>query len=87
MRDTRGFESLIHLHELAVKHATPEQRERLLRLTGGGAPSRAYRPVENSLYMAEAMAILFERAFAEQGKVREMLTALTETPKKNKEVG
>jgi hypothetical protein len=78
---TYSFDSLIRLHELVVRHATPEQRERLLRLTGGSVPSRAYRPMENSLYMAEATAIAFEQLFKEVAELRAMVRALLEEEK------
>jgi hypothetical protein len=82
MRDTRGFESLIHLHELVVRHATDEQRKRVLRLTAGGVPSRAYRPMENSLYLSESAAVLFERLFKEVAELREMVKALIDIEEK-----
>jgi hypothetical protein len=73
-----GFDSLPRLHELLIPRATPEQRQRLNRLTGGGPPSTAYKPVENSLYLAEAVAVAFEQVFREQREQREMLEALME---------
>jgi hypothetical protein len=83
MRDTpSGFDSLVRLHELVVRHGTDEQRERLLSLTGGGVPSRSYRPMENSMYLSEATAVLFEQLFKEVAEVREMVKALLESEEK-----
>jgi hypothetical protein len=64
-----------------MRHGTDEQRERLLSLTGGGFPSRAYRPLENSLYLSEATATLFEQLFREVAELRAMVKALLEEEK------
>jgi len=85
MRDNRDFDSLPRLHALLIPRATDEQRERLHRLTGGAAPSRAYKPLENSLYLAEAVAVAFEQLFREQREQREMLEALMELETKKED--
>jgi hypothetical protein len=84
MRDPQGFDSLQRIHELAIRHGTEEQRERLLRLTAGEPPSRAYRGMETILYMAAAMAILFERLFKEVAELREICKALMELNEEKK---
>jgi hypothetical protein len=51
-------------------------------MTGGGAPSRAYKPLENSLYLSESSAVLFTQLFKEVSELREMVKALTELNEK-----
>jgi hypothetical protein len=84
-----GFESLTRIHELAMRHGTEEQRERLNRLTAGEAPSPHYKPLENALFLSQASADLFEQLFAEVAELhtenrqlREMVSAVLEPPKK-----
>jgi hypothetical protein len=70
--------SLARLHRLAMRHATPEEREHILRLTAGMAPSEYYKPLEHGSYVAGCTAILFERVFAELAELRAMVQGLAE---------
>jgi hypothetical protein len=81
------LDALDRLYELSLRHATPEQRERLVRLAGAFSPngslgSVGYKQPEHDLFADEATAILFERVFAELAELRAMVRALTE-PKPN----
>jgi hypothetical protein len=83
-RGTEQGSSLARLHALAMCCATDEQRERLNRLTAGVAPKEGYhKPLEHGFYVAEIAAILFEQQFREMAQLREMMVALTETPRAN----
>jgi len=72
------LDALGRLHELAMRHATHEQRERLNRLTAGVAPGGYHKPLEHGFYVAEITAILFERQFAELAELRAMVQGLAE---------
>jgi hypothetical protein len=56
----RGTEALKQVRELLEEHGTDEQRQRLDRIMGGRMPSPSRAPIECSVYLAEALAVLFE---------------------------
>ncbi len=79
------LDALASLHELAVRHATDEQRAKLTQITGAVAPSQGplgeplgYKQPEHDVFTDEATAILFERAFAELAELRAMVRGLAE---------
>ncbi len=79
--EARGAKpALARLHELAVRHGTDLERERLNRITAGVAPGAYHRPLEHGHYLSESSAVLFERLFKEVSELREMISAVMFQP-------
>jgi hypothetical protein len=71
------LDALERLHELAVRHGSPEHRAKLQMITAGVA-FRGYKQPEHDVFTDEVTAILFERAFAELAELRAMVRGLAE---------
>jgi hypothetical protein len=56
----RGLEALTRVRDLVKECGTEEQMDRLTRIMGGMIPAPNRAPVENAVYISEALAILFE---------------------------